>query len=92
MRLYLACFDIEDDKNRRKLGHLFLHYGQRVQYSVFEISLKDERQLDRLRAQCQRYIAPGDSLYFYWITQQGAAKSKDVDGNPIAQYPAVIVL
>jgi len=92
MRLYLACFDIEDDKNRRKLGHLFLHYGQRVQYSVFEISLKSERQLETLRQQSQHYIEPGDSLHFYWITNQGAAKSMDVDGNPIAQYPAVIVL
>ncbi|NSY36607.1 CRISPR-associated endonuclease Cas2 [Pseudoalteromonas sp. JC28] len=37
---YLVCFDISDDKARRRLVNRLGEYGERVQYSVFEVQLK----------------------------------------------------
>ena len=40
MHIYLACFDISDDKNRDRAGKELLTYGDRVQKSVFEIAIR----------------------------------------------------
>ena len=92
MRVYLACFDIEDDKNRRKLSDLLLTYGDRVQYSVFEISVKDKDDLERLRQKCTRYAGEDDSVRFYWLNKESRQQSHDVWGEPIAYFPAALVL
>ncbi len=50
MHVYLVCFDISDDRARHKVGKLLLHYGSRVQESVFEIMVDDDtKQLQQLR-------------------------------------------
>ena len=36
---YLICYDVPDDKRRRKLAELLDGYGDRVQFSVFEAVL-----------------------------------------------------
>ena len=92
MRVYLVCFDIEEDKNRRKLGDLLLSYGDRVQYSVFEISLKNENALEKLCQQCQQYVDENDKLYFYWLNKASRSQSMDVWGERIAVFPAAVVL
>jgi len=92
MRIYLACFDIEDDKKRRKLSNLLLEYGDRVQYSVFEISLKNENELHKLRKKCSKYTETADSLRFYWLNKESRKHSQDVWGNPIAVFPAAVLL
>lgn len=92
MRVYLACFDIEDDRKRRKLGDLLLTYGDRVQHSVFEISLKNEAELSKLCQQCEGYVTEHDSLRFYWLSRDSRSKSRDVWGKPIAVFPAAVIL
>jgi len=92
MRVYLACFDIEDDRKRRKLGDLLLTYGDRVQHSVFEISLRNEAELQTLCQKCENYVTTEDSLRFYWLNRDSRSKSRDVWGEPIAVFPAAILL
>jgi len=46
--LYLVSYDISDNRTRARLAHLLEGYGQRVQYSVFELWLT-EKELDKLR-------------------------------------------
>jgi len=52
---YLISYDIPDDKRRGKIAHLLEGYGERVQYSVFEIWVTD-RELEKLRAQLERWV------------------------------------
>ncbi|MDH2431447.1 CRISPR-associated endonuclease Cas2 [Pokkaliibacter sp. MBI-7] len=92
MRIYLACFDIEDDRQRRKLGDLLLEYGDRVQHSVFEIALPDQMPLDTLRQRCLRYVGEQDSLRFYWLNDLSRSQSVDAWGQGIARYPQGVVL
>jgi len=92
MNLYLACFDIEEDKARRKIGNILLEYGERVQYSVFEISVKNHTTLDKIERRCSSLLEPGDRLYFYYLPKIARDKSHDVWGNRLAQYPQAIIL
>ena len=93
MLAYVVCFDITDDKHRLKLAKLLLRYGDRVQLSVFEITLKDEAAFSQLRQRCLKYVEePDDKLFFYAINQQSREASMTVQGHPIARFPAAVVL
>lgn len=92
MEIYLSCFDIEDDKARRKVGNILLEYGTRVQYSVFEITVMNSQELEKIRIKCQRYIEETDSLLFYYLPLNARKKSIDMHGEAIAQYPQAIIL
>ncbi|MDX9954945.1 MAG: CRISPR-associated endonuclease Cas2 [Anaerolineae bacterium] len=52
---YLISYDIPDDKRRSKIAHLLEGYGERVQYSVFEIWVTD-KELEKLSQQLQRLV------------------------------------
>ncbi|KUI97422.1 CRISPR-associated endonuclease Cas2 [Vibrio sp. MEBiC08052] len=62
---YLVCFDIEDDKIRRRMGNKLLEFGERVQYSVFEIKCRTESQLNGLKRELEKLMEgsenPGDA-------------------------------
>ncbi len=92
MDIYLACFDIEDNKARRKVGNILLEHGERVQYSVFEISVKNVTALDKIKRKCLYYIEDTDKLFFYYLPLQARKKSSDVKGNPIARYPQAVII
>ena len=65
MHTWLVCFDITDDRNRRRVGDLLEEYGLRVQRSVFEISLESAQELAGLRYRLQCWLDTGDDLRFY---------------------------
>lgn len=92
MLIYLACFDIQDDKIRRKVGKELLKYGHRVQYSVFEVAFLKARQLDQLKPKLKAFLEPGDDLRFYFLPQIAREKSSTIDDQPIAQFPSAITL
>lgn len=39
----LIPYDITDDKRRREVDKILSHYGKRVNYSVFEVELKENK-------------------------------------------------
>ncbi len=92
MEVYLSCFDIEDDKARRRVGNILLEYGERVQYSVFEISVKNSTELNKIRSKCASYLEETDSLLFYYLPLNARKKSMNQLGEAIAQYPQAVVL
>lgn len=63
-RLWLVAYDIVDDDSRQKVHDILKDYGKRVQYSVFECHLSDNR-LQALRARLLDEIDDGDSLRWY---------------------------
>ena len=79
---YLIAYDISNDKRRTKLADLLGAYGERVNYSVFEIELT-EAQKEKLlyEIELKKLINKKyDSLRFYHICQNCVPKSFDV-GN-----------
>ena len=58
---YLVCYDIRDAKRWRRCFRLLKGYGEGLQYSVFRCRLS-KRQLERLRWELEKELAPEDSL------------------------------
>jgi len=62
---YVICYDIPDDRRRQAVARCLEGYGQRVQYSVFELVL-DTTIFDNLVNVLVRLIDPSeDKVSFY---------------------------
>lgn len=92
MHTYLACFDISDDKQRRYISRKLEHYGVRVQYSVFEISVENEQELEKLKADLVQWIDTFDDIRFYHLCSVCRQKSQRVNDKPIAEFPLAVVI
>jgi len=72
---YLISYDIPDDKRRSKIAHLLEGYGERVQYSVFEVWVTD-KELEKLSQQLQRLVQARK-------TEKPAAAAEDSTPAPV---------
>ena len=52
---YVVAYDVTSDKRRNKVVKILEDFGDRVQYSVYEI-LADSKGLDRIRSRLQNTI------------------------------------
>ena len=79
---YVVTYDITNDKHRTKLSDLLGTYGNRVNYSVFEIELSEARREKLLyEIELKKLINKKyDSLRFYHLCENCVPKSFDV-GN-----------
>jgi len=63
--LWMICYDISDDRARRRVERALHAVGERVQWSVFECVL-GQRRLEVLRAEIADLVDPRtDSVRFY---------------------------
>lgn len=92
LHTYLVCFDIQDDRNRRKVGGLLEAYGLRVQKSVFEICLASPTQVEALRTELCVWLEEGDDLRFYHLCKACRGKSQAMDGTPVADFPLAVIV
>ena len=79
---YIVTYDISNDKRRTKLSDLLGTYGNRVNYSVFEIELNQTKREKLLHEiELKKLINKKyDSLRFYHLCENCVPKSFDV-GN-----------
>ena len=61
---YVVCFDIVNDKKRRKVGEYLEEFGIRVQRSVFEIEISKSKLKNLLKI-LNEIIEKEDSIRFY---------------------------
>jgi len=72
VKLYVCSYDIPDSKKaakrRRQLVKVLEAYGQRVQYSVFELRIRNRNQFRELRERIDKILVPEeDSVRIYPI-------------------------
>lgn len=72
--LYIFCYDVSKNYDRRRLVAVLEKQMARVQYSVFEGMLTD-KQARRLGENCARYLGVDDSLRVYAISAAGHDRS-----------------
>jgi CRISPR-associated protein Cas2 len=99
MNSYLICYDITDDRDRNRVAHLLERYGERVQYSVFEVHLRRSDQLAGIEAELREILiqtegeAEGQAdVRFYRLTADALADSHSLDGTAIGGRAAVVIL
>jgi CRISPR-associated protein Cas2 len=59
MTRWIVAYDIPDDRRRQKLANMLENFGDRVQYSVFEV-MTDDEEVSVLVKKIDAIIAPGD--------------------------------
>jgi CRISPR-associated protein Cas2 len=74
----VVSYDIEDDKRRTKIAQKLEDFGTRVQFSVFECILNEEK-FSELKDELTPLIADVDSLRFYQLCD-GCVKKINVFG------------
>ena len=86
--MLLVSYDISDNKLRTKISKYLKKYGERVQYSIFEIR-NSERVLENIQSQIKYYFekrfSQDDSIMIFQmsktckITRYGYAKNQESD-------------
>ena len=82
--LFVFCYDIADNRVRRRVAAMLEQHGTRVQDSVFEVHATAPLAQKLMQA-LQRLRMAGDSLRMYCLTQDGRARSLAAGGAPIAE-------
>ena len=94
--MVLVSYDVSTiDKNgARRLRHISkacLDFGQRVQYSLFEIEL-DAAQWVALKARLTQIIDPArDSLRFYYFGKQWQSKVEHIGNKAVLDLNAPLI-
>lgn len=91
---YLACFDVQDDKLRRKVVKALLRHGYRIQGSVFELSLSSQ-ELHKLTVELRNYCHDFDdpaNIRFYRQSRKDLVHAVALNEAKIMDFLAYKVL
>lgn len=81
--LTVFCYDISDNKNRRRISKLLEPVASRVQFSVFESRML-AKEAKNIAARINTYLMDGDSLRVYVIGHNGEQRTHVYgDGPPL---------
>jgi CRISPR-associated protein Cas2 len=91
--LYIASYDVSDDKIRLRLCHILLRFGERVQESVFECRI-NRAQLAQLTAECAPELQqdPDANLRVYPVCQtcERRAIALGAVKHALLEQPAIV--
>lgn len=73
-KLRILCYDVSNDRRRRKIATILESEATRVQFSVFETRMSLER-LNRLVSRVEAILTKDDSLRVYTISKTGERQS-----------------
>lgn len=92
MDFTLVTYDIPDDRRRNKVANILADYGQRVQFSVFEVWLSD-RLRDELEDRLKQVIeAETDSIRLYRLCALCQTRVDTLGIGQTPQAPGVIII
>jgi CRISPR-associated protein Cas2 len=95
--LVLVTYDVRTSepggaKRLRRVAKACQDFGQRVQYSVFEIEV-DPAQWTALRARLETLIDPKcDSLRYYFLGANWRRRVEHVGAKPAADFDAPLII
>lgn len=92
MLLYIIVYDIPCDQRRKKIADLLEGYGKRVQYSVFECIL-DQNKYQELKKRLRKQVNfTEDSLRFYPLSRHTFNQIETWGGLPVTEQPGSIII
>jgi len=92
MVIYVVCYDVSDDRVRNRIAKILLRYGNRVQYSVFEVMLKSQSELNILLYKLRKVADENTDIRLYKLCENCREVSCDLNGERIARMPAVVIV
>ncbi|SEH05248.1 CRISPR-associated endonuclease Cas2 [Candidatus Venteria ishoeyi] len=92
MQVYVVCYDITDDGIRNRIAKALLAYGERVQYSVFEIAVENADILEKVCKELREISDEDSEIRLYRLCATCRQDSHLLDGQHIAQMPEVLIL
>ena len=88
---YLISYDIPDNKRRLRIAHLLEGYGERVQYSVFEVWVT-EAQLGKLRPQLAREVKEDGNVRIYALCAACRDRREVLGEGKPTEEPGLIII
>ncbi len=89
MSTYVAAYDIADNRRRRRLARALHGWGQRVQESVFEVSISPEC-MEEFQLEIGLLLGARDQFDLYPIDTREPRRRKRWQ-KPLVYRPAVIL-
>ena len=85
MRYWLVCYDIADDKQRRRVYKCLLKYGEPVQRSVFELCFpeRNAHMKDALVQELTTLVEGEAKIHFYALGKESVQKSWALDNSTL---------
>lgn len=78
---WIICYDITNDKRRRKVVDIMESYGIRAQYSVFECEISDRQQMT-LQGKLAKVIdLEEDDVRFYPLNKADIERIRTLGNN-----------
>ncbi len=90
-RFYLICFDITNDKIRRKVVKALLAKGIRVQKSVFEAILTDNQYI-KLKDKLDSLIDYSTDSIRYYLLCKNCSENIDISGIGSFTYDEDVIV
>ncbi len=86
---WVICYDIVDNKRRRRVMRTLEGYGRRVQFSVFECELNADR-VDQLEQRLRRLIhEKEDNIRFYPLAEPQVKSIRTLGNTAVTRLQAV---
>lgn len=79
-RYIVVAYDITDDRRREKICSIISHYGNRVNYSVFECFLKD-KEIQKLKKKIEKYLKKDEDIILYYYLCKDCLEKIERVGN-----------
>lgn len=94
MHYWLICYDLDNDKERKRLFKCLKRYGMPVQESVFEVSFPAHKQSEhqRMLREIDQITCGSGNVRFYSLNQECLNNCWALDGKPFLHHPGAIIL
>ncbi|TAE61368.1 MAG: CRISPR-associated endonuclease Cas2 [Nostocales cyanobacterium] len=92
MLLYVIVYDIPCDQRRKKISDILEGYGQRVQYSVFECLLNQDKYKELKKRLKKQVNSQEDSIRFYPLTKHTFNQIETWGEPPVIEIPGSVVV
>lgn len=77
--LYVVAYDISSDRRRNKLADMLENFGHRIQFSIFECDL-DEQRAEILLDELRKFSIDDDQIRVYILCQSCLNRSAVISG------------
>jgi CRISPR-associated protein Cas2 len=87
----VVSYDIADDKRRTRVAKKLKDFGVRVQYSVFECILEQEK-IEEMKKVISPLLTEEDSVRVYYLCESCKKKIKSYGEKGVTEDPAVYII